>query len=109
MAEWQNDELSGLDNIVYIIAIQEDARGDEPDGDDLLRWQEEHGFRADALVLDGDRRLMDAYIRDNPGPTYSQAITVIFDTEMRIRRVGGTYDTNHDQNLALLLELAAGG
>jgi hypothetical protein len=106
LAEWQNQQLAGLDDIAYLVAMNEDVDGDEPDGDDLSRWRQHHGFEADALLLDPDWLVMDSYAEANAGQTYTQAITVIIDKQMRIRHVGGTYASDHDANLAMLLQLA---
>ena len=107
MAAWQQSELSGLDNIAYVVAMHEDYNGGPPDKADFEAWVNEHGFRADALLIDADRAVIDAFMLANPGPKYTEAVTVVLDQQMRIRRVGGTYDTEHDKNLELLLQLAA--
>ncbi len=107
MAQWQEEELVGATGISYLVGSHEDATGNEPDGAELRGWQEQLGFEADALLLDRDRRILDAYIDANPGPRYTEAVTVILDRRGVIRRVGSTYDTDHDGNLELLLELLA--
>lgn len=107
MAEWQDNELAGIDDIAYLIASHADVNGESVEPAELLAWQQEHGFEADALLTDDGRVLMDTYMDANPGPEYTQAVTVIIDQEMNIHKVGGTYDTDHQENLALLLELVA--
>ena len=106
MAGWQNNELSGYDNISYIIASHADIDGQSVEPNELLAWQGEHGFEADHLLIDQNRSLMDTYMQANPGPNYTQAVTVIIDKNMQIRKVGGTYDTDHNANLQLLIDLA---
>ena len=51
--------------------------------------------------------VIDAYIEANPKTVYTEAVTVIIDKRMRIRRVGGTYDRQHGRNVDLLLDLVA--
>jgi hypothetical protein len=107
LAEWQNNELAGITDIVYIVASHADVNGDSVEPSEMAAWETELGFTADELVIDDNRDLMDTYMDANPGPQYTQAVTVIVDKNMEIQKVGGTYDTDHDENLQLLLDLAA--
>lgn len=106
MAEWQDAELAGFDDIAYVVAMHADTDNGPADPEDLELWQTYHGFEADALLMDNGRNVIDGYIDANPGPTYTEAVTVIIDKEMRIRHVGGTYDKDDQSNLELLIELA---
>jgi len=105
LAEWQDNELAGIDNIAYAIAAHADVDGNSVEPEEMLAWALEHGFSADHLLIDENREVMDAYFEANPGPKYTQAVTVIIDKNMVIRKVGSTYDTEHEANLELLLEL----
>ena len=73
----------------------------------LDRWQEELDFYGTAMMLDFDREVLDDYIDANPGPKYTQAITLIIDKHMRIRRVGSTYENDHQLNLDTIYALMA--
>jgi hypothetical protein len=116
LAEWQKNELAGLPQIAYVVAMTEDGNKKYPEPNDAIAWKNELGFASDALLLDPDvtpegmkipAAVMSQYVAANPGPKYTEAITVILDKEMRIRKVGGTYeDTTNDSNLELLLQLA---
>jgi len=109
LGNWQNGgALDGLD-IVYLIAMQ---NGGATIGSDapptvaaLEQWVQELDFTATHLLLDPDWSVLNRYWDANPGGTYSQAVTVIIDKKMKIRRVGDTYDTNHQVNLELLQQL----
>ena len=107
MAEWQNNELAGQTGIAYVVSMHENLERQDPVPENLDRWKSEIGFNAHAAVLDYGRAVIDAYIEANPGPRYTEAVTVIIDKNMRIRRVGGTYDLDHEVNLALMQELLA--
>ena len=104
MAQWQNNELAGLD-IHYIVTSHADYNGGSIEANEILAWPNEHGFTYDSLLLDNGQVIMNQYTSANPGPNYTQAVTVIIGKDMRIRKVGGTYDTNHNENLQLLLQL----
>ena len=90
---------------MYIVGSHADVNRNSVEGSEILMWPEQHGFYADALVLDNGRNIIDMYIDANPGPTYTEAVTVVFDKEMRIRKVGGTYEAADDSNLELMLQL----
>ena len=75
-----------------------------PTATDLGTWQTELDFYGDEMLLDYGRVVMDSYMDANPGPKYTQAVTVIIDRDLRIRYVGGTYETDHEANLEFLLE-----
>ena len=105
MAEWQNNELAGINDIAYVVAAHADFDKGTVEPEDIELWPLQHGFSYDHLLIDEGREVMDAYFDANPGPKYTQAVTVIIDKNMVIRKVGSTYDTDHDANLDLLLEL----
>jgi hypothetical protein len=105
LAEWQQNELAGIDDIAYLIASHADIDGNSVEPAEIEAWQLEHGFEADALLIDQGQALMNTYTAANPGPNYTQAVTVIIDRDMVIHKVGGTYDTDHEANLQLLLDL----
>ena len=105
MAEWQQNELAGVEDIAYIVGSHADVNRGSVEGNEILQWPEQHGFYADALVLDNGRNIIDMYIDANPGPTYTEAVTVVIDKQMRIRKVGGTYEEADESNLELMLQL----
>ncbi len=107
MGGWQKNQLKDAEDLVYLIAMHADKQKGPPSSFALDRWQQELDFYGDAMLLDFGREVMDAYMDANPGPKYTQAVTVIIDRDLTIRRVGGTYDTKHKVNLDLLLELLA--
>ncbi len=107
MGAWQKNELKDAEDIVYLIAMHADKQKNPPSSFALDRWQEELDFFGDEMLLDYGRKVMDAYMDANPGPKYTQAVTVILDRNLKIRRVGSTYDTNHQVNLDKILELLA--
>lgn len=107
MAEWQNDELAGEQGVAYLIASHADVNRDTVEANEIELWPQQHGFSYDALLLDNGRNIIDRYVDANPGQTYTEAVTVIIDKEMRIRHVGGTYDEADNSNLELIEELLA--
>ena len=107
MAEWQNAELAGETDVSYLIASHADVNRDTVEGSEIEAWPVQHGFSYDALLLDNGRNIIDRYVDANPGPNYTEAVTVIIDKQMRIRHVGGTYEEANDDNLELILELLA--
>lgn len=107
MGEWQQGELAGNDDIVYLIGLWQNLEGGEPVGSNLDRWQDEVGFTGTAMMLDYGKVVFDLYAQANPGPTYSNAVTVIIDKEGVIADVKGTYETDEAGTLALLTELSA--
>lgn len=106
MGEWQRGELEGLD-IAYVAGLWQNKDGNEPVGSDLERWQAELNFTADVGVLDYAQQVFQHYANANPGPSYTNAVTVIIDRRGVIRDVKGTYDTDEAGTLALLQQLAA--
>ena len=107
MGEWQDGELASEEDVAFLIAAHADVNRDSVEAEEIEAWPVQHGFDYDALLLDNGRIIMDRYIDANPGQTYTQAVTVIIDKNMRIRHVGGTYDEANDENLDLILELLA--
>ena len=107
MGEWQRNELAGETDLAYVIVMHANLESQPPTPSNLDRWQSELNFTADAMLLDPGRSVIDEYINANPGPLYTQAVTVILDRDMVIRKVGSTYDTDHSVNLALLQEILA--
>jgi len=105
LAEWQNEELAGETGIAYLIGSHADVNRQTVEANEIEMWPVQHGFSYDALLLDNGRNIIDRYVAANPGQTYTEAVTVIIDKQMRIRHVGGTYDPANDDNLDLLLEL----
>ena len=105
MAEWQDNELAGIEDMAYVVASHADVYKGSVEAEEIELWPLQHGFFYDHLLIDDGRKVMDAYFDANPGPKYTQAVTVIIDKNMVIRKVGSTYDTEHDENLTLLLEL----
>jgi len=100
--------LAGETDIVYVISMHENAERQVPTPANLERWQDELNFAGDIMLLDYEREVIDGYIDANPGPRYTQAVTVFIDRHMRIRKVGATYensDEDHAANLALLQQL----
>ena len=81
MGEWQRNELAGETDIVYVIAMHENLENQVPTADNFDRWQSELNFEADARLLDPARSIIDQYIDANPGPLYTQAVTVILDRQ----------------------------
>lgn len=107
MGEWQKNELAGEEDIVYLVAMHANTQKQTPTSTDLAIWQMELDFFGDEMLLDYDRVVMDSYMDANPGPKYTQAVTVIIDRDLRIRYVGGTYETEHEVNLEMVLEILA--
>ncbi|MEQ9321753.1 MAG: hypothetical protein RIF41_21475 [Polyangiaceae bacterium] len=105
MAEWQDNELAGLD-IAYVIGGHSDVDGNSIEADEIVNWPAQHGFDYSALVLDNGRVIADNYIDANPGPTFTEAVVIVLDAEMRIVQIRGTYDQDDDSTLQLLLQLA---
>ena len=93
--------------MAYIVAAHADVDGGTVEADEIEKWPLQHGFDYDALLIDNGRTVMDRYVEANPGQTYSQVVTVIIDKNMRIRRVGGTYDEADDGDLELIQQLLA--
>ena len=106
MGEWQNAELSGQTEIAYVIGMWQNLDGGEPLPSNLQRWSDELGFFADGLVLDYGQGVMNEYADANPGPSYTNAVTVVIDKQGVIRAVKGTYDSTEDETLELLRQLA---
>jgi hypothetical protein len=107
LGDWQRNELAGASDLAVLVAMHENKDKQPPVPANLDRWQAELDFSADAMLLDYGRVVIDAYMDANPGPRYTQAITVFIDKHMRIRYVGGTYEVDLDANLQLLQELLA--
>ena len=106
MAEWQQNELKGKTDIAYLIASHADGMKGSIEPEDIELWPLQHGFTFDHLLLDEGRVLLDTYFEANPDiGKNTQAVTVIIDKNMVIRKVGSTYDKNHDENLELILKL----
>lgn len=105
MGEWQNNELSNYDDIVYLIGMWQNKEGGEPVSSNLDRWEDELDFTASGMVLDYGQGVMDLYADANPGPSYTNAVTVIIDRQGVIHAVKGTYDEDHAATLSLLQEL----
>ena len=83
------------------------GNADSVEAEEILQWQQVRGFEADLLVLDNGRVVMDQYIDANPGQNFTQSVSVIFDQEMRIRDLDGTYVEDDDSDLQLLIDLAS--
>ena len=107
MGDWQKNELAGEEDIVYLVAMHANSQKETPSSTDLLHWQDELDFYGDEMLLDYNRVVMDTYMDANPGPKYTQAVTVIIARDMTIRYVGGTYETDHSANLDLVLDILA--
>ncbi|MEM6991381.1 MAG: hypothetical protein AAF721_12810 [Myxococcota bacterium] len=107
MGEWQNGELAGNKDIVYLIGMWQNLEGGEPVGSNLQRWQDEVGFTGTAMLLDYGMSLMNEYADANPGPQYTNSLTVMIDKTGVIRDVNGTYEEEEAATLALLQQLAA--
>ncbi len=106
MGEWQRNELSGHSDIVYLIGMWQNIDGGEPVASDLGRWEDDLDFTTTEMVLDYGQGVMNLYADANPGPTYTNAVTVVIDQQGVIRTVKGTYDTDDEGTLALLQELS---
>ena len=97
MASWQDDPdaLAGHEeDIVYLVAMNENCDAGVPTASNLDRWQDELGF--DAIMLtDPLREIYDAFVKANdcqPGMMgCSNAVTALIDKNMRIRHFGSTY------------------
>lgn len=87
--------------------MYEDRDFNPADAGDLARWRAQLAFEADAMLIDPGRALMDRYVAANPGPLYTQAITVLLDRALRIRFVGGTYDEDHANTLEVVQMLVS--
>ena len=55
-----------------------------PTATDLGTWQTELDFYGDEMLLDYGRVVMDSYMDANPGPKYTQAVTVIIDRDLTV-------------------------
>ena len=107
MGEWQNKELAGETEIAYVMGLWQNLEGAVPTADNLDRWESDLGFQATEMVLDYNQEVMSQYEAANPALTVTNAVTVIIDKQGIIRSVTGTYDSDHEATLNLLLELAA--
>ncbi|TPV94023.1 MAG: hypothetical protein B7733_17445 [Myxococcales bacterium FL481] len=95
--------------MIYLVGMQNGGTSigsnAPPTVEALDRWVDELDFEATHLLLDPDWEVIERYWDANPGGTYSQAVTAIVDRGMKIRRIGDTYDTNHELNLSILEEI----
>ncbi len=102
MGSWQRDQLADETDIAYLISMHENKWFDTPRPRDMAEWADALSFEADAFLLDPGRDIIDAYVGANPDRRFTEAVTVVIDRNLRIRFVGGTYDTGHERNLTLI-------